>query len=158
MMLRFVSLACVLLCAALPALAQYDRSQQYGRPYERPQLDRPQECWNPRAGHFERVRPGEYQNDLDFAHCRVAGYARDNWPRDVPHECWNPRARHFERVRPDERQDDLDFSSCRPLEERAYGRPNDVPRECWNPRAGHFEAVRPGEVQNDLDFTRCRRG
>ena len=28
------------------------------------------ECWNPRAGHFEGVRPGEVQNDLDFSRCR----------------------------------------------------------------------------------------
>ena len=30
-----------------------------------------QECWNPRAGHFERVRPGEYQGDLDYSRCRA---------------------------------------------------------------------------------------
>ena len=28
------------------------------------------ECWNPRARHFERVRPGERQDDLDFSRCR----------------------------------------------------------------------------------------
>jgi hypothetical protein len=41
------------------------------------------ECWNPRAGHFERVRPGEYQGDLDFGRCRrvVEGdyYGRPYW-------------------------------------------------------------------------------
>jgi hypothetical protein len=30
------------------------------------------ECWNPRARHFEEVRQGEYQNDLDFSRCRSA--------------------------------------------------------------------------------------
>ena len=120
-------------CAA-PAFAQYDGGE---------------ECWNPRAGHFERVRPGEYQNDLDFSRCRSLGYRRDRWPPDVPHECWTPHARHFERVRPGEVQDDLDFSVCHPIA-RSGG------RECWNPRAGHFEAVREGERQDDLDFSRCR--
>ncbi len=33
----------------------------------------PMECWNPHAGHFESVRPGEYQNDLDFSRCRPLG-------------------------------------------------------------------------------------
>ena len=28
------------------------------------------ECWNPRARHYEEVRQGEYQNDLDFSRCR----------------------------------------------------------------------------------------
>jgi hypothetical protein len=28
------------------------------------------ECWNPHAGHFEGVRPGERQDDLDFSRCR----------------------------------------------------------------------------------------
>jgi hypothetical protein len=35
--------------------------------------ERSYECWNPRAGHFENVREGEYQNDLDFSRCRIAG-------------------------------------------------------------------------------------
>lgn len=29
------------------------------------------ECWNPRAGHFEGVREGERQDDLDFSRCRI---------------------------------------------------------------------------------------
>lgn len=33
--------------------------------------DAREECWNPRARQFEQVRPGEYQNDLDFRQCRV---------------------------------------------------------------------------------------
>lgn len=32
------------------------------------------ECWNPHAGHFERVRPNERQDDLDFSRCRPVGY------------------------------------------------------------------------------------
>lgn len=33
------------------------------------------ECWNPHAGHFEGVRPGDRQDDLDFSRCRPkAGY------------------------------------------------------------------------------------
>jgi hypothetical protein len=29
-----------------------------------------QECWNPRARHYESVRPGDRQDDLDFSRCR----------------------------------------------------------------------------------------
>jgi hypothetical protein len=73
------------------------------------------ECWNPRAGHYEAVRPGEVQGDLDFSRCRLIGervYERRAW-RGTREECWNPRAGHFEEVRPGERQYDLDFSRCR---------------------------------------------
>ena len=125
-------------CAAAPAVAQIDRTE---------------ECWNPRAGHFEQVRPGEQQNDLDFSRCRSTGFIRGPF-RDVPRECWNPQARHFEAVRPGERQDDLDFSRCHPVADRDR---RGGGRECWNPRAGHFEDVREGERQDDLDFSRCRR-
>ena len=31
---------------------------------------RDMECWNPRARHYEEVRAGEQQNDLDFNRCR----------------------------------------------------------------------------------------
>jgi hypothetical protein len=96
-MLKFSMIIALLACAAAPAYAQYDRAQ---------------ECWNPHAGHFERVRPGETQNDLDFSRCRLMGDYRAS-DRDVPRECWNPHAGHFEAVRPGERQDDLDFSRCR---------------------------------------------
>jgi len=81
-----------------------------------------QECWNPRAGHFEAVRPGEYQGDLDFNRCRLSGDRGDRADRrewrqenrqEARQECWNPRARHFEEVRSGETQDDLDFSRCR---------------------------------------------
>jgi hypothetical protein len=33
-----------------------------------------QECWNGHARHFEAVRPGEVQDDLDFSRCRPMGY------------------------------------------------------------------------------------
>jgi len=120
--------------------------------YERPSyapVD--QECFNPNAGHFERVRPGERQNDLDYRHCRAVD-TRDQ-------ECYNPRNRSFERVRPGETQNDLDFRRCHYV---GYALPEARPayrerrQECWNPRANHYEAVRPGEPQDDLDFDRCR--
>ena len=120
-----------------------------------------QECFNPRAGHFERVRPGERQGDLDYGRCRMVETREQ--------ECFNPRAGNFERVRPGETQNDLDFRRCHfvgyALPER-YGMPDrgEVRREpmrqrrqeCWNPRARHYEEVRPGEQQDDLDFDRCR--
>lgn len=161
-MLKSSIMVALLACAATPALAQYDRNT---------------ECWNPRAGHFEQVRPGEYQGDLDFGRCRMIGEQRGDYRGDtrgdyrgdyrgayrtdpnVPRECWNPNSRHFEAVRPDERQDDLDFSRCQLAQggtvyqprQRYYGA-----RECWNPRARHFEEVREAERQDDLDFARCR--
>ncbi|MEP7085352.1 MAG: hypothetical protein ABI854_11480 [Betaproteobacteria bacterium] len=132
----------LLACVSLPAYAQQYRAE---------------ECWNPNAGHFEGVRPGETQNDLDFRRCRPTGDYRPS--RGAPRECWNPRARHFEGVREGERQDDLDMSRCHVVLEQGYdrGRRDNIPRECWNPRAGHFEGVREGERQDDLDFSRCRR-
>ena len=77
--------------------------------------DQPRECWNQGAGHYEAVRPGERQNDLDFNRCHYVGESE----RDVKRwnsghqECWNPHANHYEGVRQGERQDDLDFSRCR---------------------------------------------
>ena len=98
-MLKLSMIIALLAWATAPAYAQYDRAQ---------------ECWNPRAGHFEGVRPGEAQSDLDFSRCRPVGdYGARN--RNAPRECWNPRAGHFEEVRPGELQDDLDFSRCRRL-------------------------------------------
>jgi len=89
------------------------------------------ECWNPHARHFERVRPGDNQPDLDFGRCRPIG--GDNYYYDdrsasadtAREECWNPRAGHFEAVRPGEHQGDLDYSRCRVLADGnfAYGRP-----------------------------------
>jgi hypothetical protein len=86
-------------------------------------LSENQECWNPHARHFERVRPGDYQPDLDFGRCRMIGeryYVERE--RVVADECWNPRAGHFERVRPGEYQGDLDFARCRRVVEGGYMR------------------------------------
>ena len=41
----------------------YDNNRNYYR--------RDTECWNPRARHYEQVRPGEYQDDLDYSRCRT---------------------------------------------------------------------------------------
>jgi hypothetical protein len=83
-----------------------------------------EECWNPRAGHYEQVRPYERQDDLDFSRCRSTRidegrYFTRDW---VPagYECWNPRAGHFESVREGERQDDLDFGRCRRILSESY--------------------------------------
>ena len=54
-MFKMSMIIALLACATAPAYAQYDRAQ---------------ECWNPHAGHFEGVRPGERQDDLDFSRCR----------------------------------------------------------------------------------------
>ena len=98
----------------------YQRSYTYD-PYSgnRIELRGGDECWNPRAGHFEQVRPGEVQNDLDFSRCRGAGgrsyerrYNRDAY-RESRQECWNPGAGHYEEVRRGEVQGDLDFGRCR---------------------------------------------
>jgi hypothetical protein len=105
--LKWCFIVVLLAVLASPAKAQYYRGDQ--------------ECWNPRAGHFEGVRPGEQQSDLDFRRCRPVysggyHYRPENNPSepDYARECWNPRAGHFETVRLGERQDDLDFSRCRP--------------------------------------------
>ena len=110
--------------AAATASAQvyYDRSYDpyYGNRIE---LRAGDECWNPRAGHFEAVRPGEVQNDLDFSRCRAIGgrnYERRYYSNrdystynNLRQECWNPRAGHYEEVRSGEFQGDLDFGRCR---------------------------------------------
>jgi hypothetical protein len=44
-----------------------ERAPYYNR--ESPKTHR--ECWNPRARHFENVREGEFQDDLDYRRCRV---------------------------------------------------------------------------------------
>ena len=114
----------------LATLATSATAQVY---WNRPQTAAPywastnQECWNPRAGHFEGVRPGEYQGDLDFSRCRMAGATDRNYYE---------RDRYVERDR--------------------YANRGERREECWNPRAGHYEDVRRGEIQNDLDFSRCR--
>ena len=110
-----IALGSVLTLAAASASAQ----GYYGRTYD-PYYNRSssQECWNPRAAHFEQVRPGEYQPDLDMSRCRMIGerYYDPSYDRGynvAREECWNPRARHFEEVRRGERQDDLDYGRCR---------------------------------------------
>jgi hypothetical protein len=111
--------------AATTASAQVyiERSYAYDPYYARAG----DECWNPRAGHYEAVRPGEVQNDLDFSRCRAMGgrYYGDRYGDRYSQRYYRGEAR-------------------------------EVRRECWNPRAGHFEEERPGEYQGDLDFSRCR--
>ena len=130
----------VALGTAAIALATMASAQVYYHPYART-VDASSECYNPRAGQFEQVRPGEYQDDLDMSRCRVIGGERyanrydsryDNNPydnryenrvqRDSREECWNPRARTFEQVRPGERQDDLDYGRCRLIAGERYYR------------------------------------
>ena len=103
------------------AQVYYDRAYTYD-PYNRYELRSGDECWNPRAGHFEQVRPGEVQNDLDFSRCRSMGgnysrsyreYRNYGYGNDYRRECWNPRAGHYEEVRAGEFQGDLDFGRCR---------------------------------------------
>ena len=100
-----------------------------------------QECWNPRAGHFEAVRPGEFQGDLDFGNCRgIRGGGYYVVPSD--------------RVYYNDRYYNGDRYVGRVYRDRYYG--DNTREECWNSRAGHFEEVRRGEYQNDLDYRRCR--
>lgn len=111
MKLTSLAAGAVLALAATAASAQV----YYGRTYEPRYTDSNTECWNPHAAGFERVRPGEYQDDLDFGRCRPAGYYVERRVYNDPQrqECWNPRARQYESVRPGERQDDLDYGRCR---------------------------------------------
>ena len=107
--------------ATASAPVYYERTYTYDPYPSRVEIRAGDECWNPRAGHFEEVRPGEVQNDLDFSRCRAVGgrYAERRYYRDHrdygvrAQECWNPRAGHYEGVRPGEFQGDLDFSRCR---------------------------------------------
>ena len=116
-----IAAGALLVAAAGAASAQvyYGRSYTYDPYGPRIELRAGDECWNPRAGHFEAVRPGEVQNDLDFSRCRPIGgryYERRYYDRgygDLRQECWNPRAGHYEEVRPNEIQNDLDFGRCR---------------------------------------------
>ena len=89
------------------------------------------ECWNPRAGHFEGVREGERQDDLDFGRCRRTDVRNYSYNYDDRRYYNDDRYRYREPV-------------------AGY--------ECWNPSARHYEAVRQGEIQDDLDFSRCRNG
>ena len=113
--------------ATASAATYYQTADSYWAPTPVP--DGSRECWNPRAGHYEGVRPGEYQGDLDFGRCRSTGYSSG----------YTYEPRYESRYYYDDR--------------RVY---RDSRQECWNPRARHFEDVRPGEVQNDLDYSRCR--
>ncbi len=59
-----------------------DPATTYGTPRREWRDDRFQrrydnaECWNPRARHYEEVRRGERQDDLDFSRCRTQRYGR----------------------------------------------------------------------------------
>ncbi len=146
-----IAVGSMLIAASVPAFAQdHGRNEPY-----RAVADQEKECWNSGAGHFERVRPGERQGDLDFNRCRFLGEeTRDarRW-NSGSQECWNSHAGHFEAMRSGERQDDLDLSRCRNTRDTQQRM---AARECWNQGAGHYEAVRSGERQDDLDFSRCR--
>lgn len=43
------------------------RQQRY---YDARDWREPHECWNWQVGTFELVRPGEFQDDLDYGRCR----------------------------------------------------------------------------------------
>ena len=107
----------MMVAASLGAFAQGYEGRDYGSLHTVAESQR--ECWNPHAGHFEGVRPGERQDDLDFNKCHYIGESRRDERRwNAGHqECWNPRAGHFEAVRKGERQDDLDFDRCRNIRE-----------------------------------------
>ena len=110
--MKILAIAVGTLVAAAATAAS---AQTYTQTYNSPTYEAPSprsECWNNHGGHFEAVRPGETQNDLDFTRCRVIG-GRNYSRRFTREECWNPGANHFETVRPGERQDDLDYSRCR---------------------------------------------
>lgn len=123
MRITAIAAGALLAAAATGASAQvyYERPYSYDPYYgNRIELRAGDECWNPRAGHFEGVRPGEVQNDLDFSRCRpIAGryyerrYYGDGYAYQTRQECWNPRAGHYEEVRQGEFQNDLDFGRCR---------------------------------------------
>jgi hypothetical protein len=50
----------------------YDNRGAYDNRYDNRSAyrNRDMECWNPRARHYEEVRAGERQDDLDFNRCR----------------------------------------------------------------------------------------
>lgn len=129
--MKAIAIAIGALAAAAAASASADvyyGSRAYYSP--EPSLNSNIECWNPHARHFEQVRPGERQDDLDKNNCRNMGAPVIAY-EPVPVAPAPAPAYYYDR--------------------RAY-----AGGECWNPHAGHFEAVRPGERQDDLDFSRCR--
>ena len=132
-MRKTLSVLALAVAATAATAASAQRYYDPAWPDRTPEWRGGQECWNPRAGHFEAVRPGEFQNDLDFNNCRGApasGAYVDRYYVD--------RGGYVGRVYNYDRRD--------------YG----TREECWNPRAGHFEEVRRGEYQGDLDYRRCR--
>jgi hypothetical protein len=140
--MKTLMIAAGALCAALATAAS---AQYYGPRYGQ-RVDGTQECWNPHAGHFEQVRPGERQDDLDFSRCRTQqqyeGQVYSAPAYQPPPVYANPNERG-------------------PAFAPGYGwydnrRGPSSNDECWNPHAGHYEQVRPGESQDDLDFSRCR--
>ncbi len=108
-----IAVGSIMVAASFGAFAQRYDDRDY-RSF-RAVADSERECWNPHAGHFEAVRPGERQDDLDFNRCHYTGESRRDERRwnSGHQECWNPHAGHFEAVRRGERQDDLDFERCR---------------------------------------------
>jgi hypothetical protein len=129
--MKAIAIAIGALAAAAAASASADvyyGSRAYYSP--EPSLNSNIECWNPHARHFEQVRPGERQDDLDKNNCRNLG---------APVVAYEPVP-----VAP------------APAPAYYYDRRASSGDECWNPHAGHIESVRPGERQDDLDFSRCR--
>jgi hypothetical protein len=109
----------------------------YQRPYDAYPRIVDQECWNPRAGHYEGVRPGEVQNDLDFSRCRALGMRHDHerlilGERRYPWQGREPERQLY-------RDSSRGFST-----------------ECWNPREERWDVLHPGEIQDNLDKNRCR--
>jgi hypothetical protein len=139
--MRTIALAAGAILAVLATGASAQYYSRDGRWVQR--ADGDQECWNPHAGHFERVRPGERQDDLDFSRCRYLGGRVYDAPIVQPAPVYTPPA-----------EPGVGYAPGYGYYERgAYGRAGD---ECWNPHAGHYEQVRPGEQQGDLDYSRCR--
>jgi hypothetical protein len=139
--MRTIALAAGALFAALATAASAQYYGYGGRWVQR--ADGDQECWNPHAGHFERVRPGEVQNDLDFSRCRYIG-SRYAEPLQPPPVYANPYERGPR------------YAPGYGWYAQGEGQPVPPPGyQCWNPHAGHYEEVRPGPPQGDLDFSRC---
>jgi hypothetical protein len=145
--MKSLAMAAGAFCAALATAASAQYYSENGRWVQRGGAG--QECWNPHAGHFEQVRPGERQDDLDFSRCRViGGRAYDAPVYSAP--AYQPPPVYANPNEPG------------PAYAPGYGWYDNGARnlssgdECWNPHAGHYEQVRPGERQDDLDFSRCR--
>ncbi len=137
-MKRIATLAAMSLLAAATTVSAQGRQYDPAWPDRTPEWRGDQECFNPRAGHFERVRPGEVQNDLDWNQCRSPGNAYNERP--VYND--RPIARGGMYLERRDYRDNRDYRETR--------------EECWNPRARHFEEVRRNDYQGDLDFNRCR--